>query len=190
MTGARAQPDGGDLSAPQAVPSRKQPVHLGADVWREARHFYEEEGCGAEELGRRFGVTRQTVERRIRLEGWVRQSHLRELMERGDTRGLARMVARLIAAFDAQIRAVEAQFTGGDETGLAPDPASVERNARTLGSLAKTLDILIELRGGLSDNGTQAERDADGLRRELEKRLERLCREAPASAVPGRTGAG
>jgi hypothetical protein len=190
MTGASGQPDGQALSGARAVPARKQPVHLGTDAWREARHLYEEGGCGAEELGQRFGVTRQTVERRIRVEGWVRQGHLRELMEKGDTRGLARMVARLIAAFEAQIRAVEAQFLGGDAVEIATDPASVERNARTLGSLAKTLDILIELRGGLSGSETQAERDADGLRRELEKRLERLCREAPAAAVPGGTRPG
>lgn len=220
MTGSEGQPDGAKVPAPgpptggaaktsgaktfgaekasagkpavqQKAPARKRPLHLSSDVWREVRRLYEYEGCGPGELAGRFGVAPPTVIRRIRAEGWVRQEQLRALMERGDTRGLARMVARLIAAFEAQVRAVEAQFEddadgGGPARAPAFDPAAVERNARTLGSLAKTLDILIELRGGLSTDDDGAERDADALRRDLETRLERLCREAPAAAVPGR----
>ena len=214
MTGSDGQPDGANVPAPSLPtgpgtgspgpsrtraapakaakgPARRRHLHLTPDVWRQARHLYEDEGCKPDEIAERFGVTPPTVIRRIRVEGWVRQEHLRALMETGDTRGLARMVARLIAAFDAQVRAVEAQFhsgtgKGGQAEALASDPAVVERNARTLGSLAKTLDILLELRGGLSADDTRTERDADVVRRDLQKRLERLCREAPVAAVPGR----
>lgn len=193
MSGTRQEPDGQGAAAPGPGPARKQPLHLTPDVWREARHLYEDEGRGAVELAERFGVTRATVVRRARIEGWVRHEHLRALMQSADTRGLARMVARLISAFEAQVRAVEAQFqdaAGGDAAAQGFDPVAVERNARTLGSLAKTLDILIELRGGLSPDEPEAERDADVLRRDLEKRLERLCREAPVAAVPGRPRSG
>ncbi|WP_428700359.1 hypothetical protein [Stappia sp.] len=193
MSGTRQEPDGQGAAAPGPGPARKQHLRLAPEVWRQARHLYEDEGRGSAELAERFGVTRATVERRVRAEGWVRQEQLRALMESGDTRGLARMVARLIAAFEAQVRAVEAQFqdeAGNDGMASALDAAAVERNARTLGSLAKTLDILIELRSGLSTDDDGAERDADALRRDLEKRLERLCREAPVAAVPGRPRSG
>lgn len=171
--GAASAPKGrGDASA------RKQPVHLGPDVWRRARGLHEDEGLGAAEIAERFGVKRSTVERRMRLEGWLRRTDIHEVMRAGDMRGLARMVARLITAFDAQIRAVEAQFGAEGGSAALADPAAVERNARTLGSLAKTLDILIELRGGLAAGDPQETRDAEAMRRELERRLSRLCREA------------
>lgn len=193
MSGTRQDPDGQGAAAPGSGPARKQHLRLTPDVWRQVRHLYEDEGRGSAELAERFGVTRATVERRVRAESWVRQEQLRALMESGDTRGLARMVARLIAAFEAQVRAVEVQFQdAAGHDGMAPafDPAAVERNARTLGSLAKTLDILIELRGGLSTEDEGAERDADVLRRDLEKRLERLCRKTPVAAIPSRPRSG
>jgi hypothetical protein len=194
--------DGPDAVAPGRTPPdaplrkrgrRKQPVHLSAPAWKAARLLYEDGAADFDAIAEKVGVTRATVIRRAKTEGWVRQGDLRDLIDSGDARGLTRMVARLTAAFEAQIRAVELQFRkvreGAENMTEIADAASVERNARTLGSLAKTLDILIELRSGLSGLEPQ-ERDEDALRRELAQRLDRLRRSGPAAGVPGGTRPG
>jgi len=165
--------------------ARKRPVHLTPDLWQAARALYETEDVGVEEIARRMDVTAATITRRVRRDGWVRAGRLRDLMDAGDTRGLARMVARLAQVFEHQIAAIETQLQAarGTEAGADTRAGTLERNARTLGSLAKTLDVLIELRAGVAELAPSGE-DEDALRRELAQRLDRLCRQGKAAGLP------
>ncbi|WP_093805206.1 hypothetical protein [Stappia sp. ES.058] len=172
--------------------ARKRPVHLSADGWRIARSLYENDGLEFDAIARRMNVTVPTVTRHARDEAWLRAATVRDLIEAGDTPGLARMVSRLAKAFEHQISAIETQFrtvsTAGDG-GARSDGGTLERNARTLGSLAKTLDVLIELRSGVASLDPTGG-DEDALRRELAERLDRLCRRGAAAGVSGKPGPG
>ncbi|WP_029059829.1 hypothetical protein [Stappia stellulata] len=168
--------------------ARKRPVHLSADGWRIARSLYENDGLDFDAIARRLDVTAATVTRHAREEGWLRAASVRDLIEAGDTPGLARMVARLSKAFEHQISAIETQFrVAAGEGGATADGGTLERNARTLGSLAKTLDVLIELRSGVASLDPTGG-DEDALRRELAERLDRLCRRGAAAGISGKAG--
>ena len=51
---------------------------LSADQWERARADYEVRGLGMGEIGRRYGVTKQAVAKKIKTEGWVqgKSSHI------------------------------------------------------------------------------------------------------------------
>ncbi|MBA4610914.1 hypothetical protein H1W37_04575 [Stappia taiwanensis] len=164
-------------------------MHLTAEGWAAARRLFEQDQLHVAVIAEMMEVTQATVARRARADGWVRHGAVRDLIEAGDTRGVARMVARLTRAFEIQIAAVESQLRGEAAAGAAlkggEAAGHVERNARTLGSLAKTLDILIELRAGIKDLEPSG-KDEDALRQELADRLDRLCRQGRAAGVSGR----
>jgi hypothetical protein len=180
----------GAASRPRRRRARKRPVHLSADGWRIARSLYENDGLEFDAIARRMNVTVLTVTRHARDEAWLRAASVRDLIEAGDTPGLARMVSRLAKAFEHQISAIETQFRAvptDSEGGARADGGALERNARTLGSLAKTLDVLIELRSGVASLDPTGG-DEDALRRELAERLDRLCRRGAAAGVSGTAG--
>ena len=175
-------------SRPRRRRARKRPVHLSADGWRIARSLYENDGLEFDAIARRMNVTVPTVARHARDEAWLRAASVRDLIEAGDTPGLARMVARLAKAFEHQISVIETQFRAAAGKGEArADGGTLERNARTLGSLAKTLDVLIELRSGVASLDPTGGNE-DALRRELAERLDRLCRRGAAAGVSGTAG--
>lgn len=170
-----------------ASPDRKAPVHLGVEAWAEARQLYESGALDADGVVKRFCVAKSTVLRHIQAEGWVRSGDVRGLIAAGDTQGLACLVGRLAEAFERQVEAIELEI--GRARALKLDRAEAsqlaERNARTLGILARTLDVLVELRSGVREMDP-AGRDEDALRHELAQRLDRLCGEG---AIAGFSGA-
>lgn len=174
-----------------ASPDRKVPVHLGVEAWAEARQLYESGALDADGVVKRFCVAKSTVLRHIQAEGWVRSGDVRGLIAAGDTQGLACLVGRLAEAFERQVEAIELEI--GRARALKLDRAEAsqlaERNARTLGSLARTLDVLIDLRGGVRELDP-AGRDEDALRHELAQRLDRLCGEGAVAGLPGAADGG
>ncbi len=175
-----------------------------ADAWAAARRAYELEGVAKTEIARRLGVSARTVGRRAQRGGWIAHAEVLELARSQDGSGLIRLVGRLYRAFEAEIARLERRAgiggaeaaTGSQEKptgagaqasaeGAASGPApDSERTARTLASLAKTLDTLIALKGVLPD--IAAERvENDVLRAELEGRLARLGAAGAAADLPG-----
>ena len=79
------------------------------------------------------------------------------------------LVDRLFVAFEQQLADLEARLAGADAVPGEPD-------ARTLGAMARTLETLFELdRAAREEGGGAAEDDdADALRAEIARRLERL----------------
>lgn len=177
--------------ADAAAPDRKAPVHLGVEAWAEARQLYESGALDADGVVKRFCVAKSTVLRHIQAEGWVRSGDVRGLIAAGDTQGLACLVGRLAEAFERQVEAIELEI--GRARALKLDRAEAsqlaERNARTLGSLARTLDVLIDLRGGVRELDP-AGRDEDALRHELAQRLDRLCGEGAVAGLSGAADGG
>lgn len=187
-----AHPDAADAKpkkppTPDAASSdRKVPVHLGAEAWAEARQLYESGALDADGVVKRFCVAKSTVLRHIQAEGWVRSGDVRGLIAAGDTQGLACLVGRLAEAFERQVEAIELEIGRARALKLDRTEASqlAERNARTLGILARTLDVLVELRSGVRELDP-AGRDEDALRHELAQRLDRLCGEGAAAGLSG-----
>lgn len=177
--------------ADAASPDRKVPVHLGVEAWAQARQLYESGALDADGVVKRFCVAKSTVLRHIQAEGWVRSGDVRGLIAAGDTQGLACLVGRLAEAFERQVEAIELEI--GRARALKLDRAEAsqlaERNARTLGSLARTLDVLIDLRGGVRELDPSG-RDEDALRHELAQRLDRLCGEGAVAGLPGAADGG
>lgn len=178
-------------SADAASPDRKVPVHLGVEAWAEARQLYESGALDADGVVKRFCVAKSTVLRHIQADGWVRSGDVRGLIAAGDTQGLACLVGRLAEAFERQVEAIELEIGRARALKLDRTEASqlAERNARTLGILARTLDVLVELRGGVREMDP-AGRDEDALRHELARRLDRLCGEGAAAGLPGAADGG
>ncbi|WP_249695646.1 hypothetical protein [Stappia sp. WLB 29] len=174
-----------------ASPDRKAPVHLGVEAWAEARQLYESGALDADGVVKRFCVAKSTVLRHIQAEGWVRSGDVRGLIAAGDTQGLACLVGRLAEAFERQVEAIELEI--GRSRALKLDRAEAsqlaERNARTLGILARTLDVLVELRSGVRELDP-AGRDEDALRHELAQRLDRLCGEGAVAGLSGAADGG
>ena len=166
-------------------------MHLGVEAWAEARQLYESGALDADGVVKRFCVAKSTVLRHIQAEGWVRSGDVRGLIAAGDTQGLACLVGRLAEAFERQVEAIELEI--GRARALKLDRAEAsqlaERNARTLGSLARTLDVLIDLRGGVRELDP-AGRDEDALRHELAQRLDRLCGKGAVAGLPGAADGG
>lgn len=178
-------------TSPTPSADRKAPVHLGPEAWAEARQLYESGALDVDGVVKRFCVAKSTVLRHIQAEGWVRSGDVRGLIAAGDTQGLACLVGRLAEAFERQVEAIELEIGRARALKLDRTEASqlAERNARTLGILARTLDVLVELRGGVREMDP-AGRDEDALRHELARRLDRLCGEGAAAGLPGAADGG
>ncbi|SHO66220.1 hypothetical protein SAMN02745172_02875 [Pseudoxanthobacter soli DSM 19599] len=138
-----------------------------------ARGLYEGDGILIGDIAEAMGVTPSTVRRWARLGGWQRGERPIPRRRKADAetdtdRGA--MVRRLMLAFARQVAEVEARL------GPAGKPAG-ERDARTLGVLAKTLETLIELdraaRAG-DGGGDEAGKDADAVREDIARRIDRL----------------
>ena len=149
-----------------------------------------------------FGTSRWTLANRAAKEGWVRQVRTKSLRPGRKPRPpgvppparpnaqqvrARRIMARLFRALDEKMRALEERIARArDEDAPPPSAADVERDARTLSSLARLYAKLVELDdrareqdGGPKGSETDAARsealpDADRLRRDLALRLQRL----------------
>ncbi|NRG19401.1 hypothetical protein HPQ64_17040 [Rhizobiales bacterium] len=155
----------------------------GPVAWDEARRDHETNGVSFNEIADRLGVTRKAVAQRARDDGWLAGSDARAILIAGDPRRMRQLVNRLYRAFDVEIGRLEKRL--GLNAGEAPpEPvegvdavSEAEKTARTLSSLARTLDTLIELRSSLPEAEEDSGKGADDLRQELAERLERIRRD-------------
>jgi hypothetical protein len=143
---------------------------LDRETWDRVRRLYEETPATLEAIGAEVGVSATAICRRAQNEGWIRSARVRrrpkwapQLPRR------AELIARLYRAFEKQIAEVESRFgrPGADEG---------EQDARTLGTLARTLEKLIELdRERTEDRDKEEPADLARLRQTLTDRLRRLA---------------
>ncbi|AXS39953.1 hypothetical protein [Breoghania sp. L-A4] len=145
-----------------------------SELWAEARRLFEVEGQDVAVIAEMLDVHPTTVYGRARQEQWSRPLNYRgkrPLTGVGTARR-RRMTARLFAAFERQVRDMEARLAGLD--GREAD----DRDARTLATLAQTLDRLVGLDASINapDDGEAPddEPDIDAFRRDLARRLEAI----------------
>lgn len=140
--------------------------------WVEIRAAYEGSELAVGAIARAYGLNPDRIWRRARREAWATR--------RGPSKGRraqaapvdrATLVARLFRAVERQIAEVERRFDG------AAPPSLEEKDARTLGALARTLELLIGLEKQAGrDADDEPEPDIDAFRLDLARRLESLRR--------------
>ena len=157
------------------------------------KHDFTYSGLSLDRIGDRHGTTAQTIRKYAREGDWVREVPTvplrpgRRPRPPGTPKPTAaqrrkqKLIARLLAALDKGLAQLEARMTLED--GAAPvSAADVERNARSMGKLTQLLQELVALdeearrAGGEGSQATEANEDADELRRVLALRLEQLNR--------------
>lgn len=162
-----------------------------ADRWRILRQLYESGVVTVEDIASVGGLSRSTINRHAKAEGWTRRSRR---LETGRRAALARAKAEAGQAADekrsaADIRRADALSSLWQalarqiavierHAGEKPhDQQREERDARTLSTLVRALEKLAELdRRGAQRTGQRPARDVSALRRELGERLDRLER--------------
>ncbi len=170
--------------------------------WNEARGDFEAGRISLRALAARMGVARRTVTRRAEKDGWLSEPDARAILKAGDPHRVEHLVNRLYRAFDMEINRLEKRLGvgAGEDTAALSEKnekgdavAEAEKTARTLSSLARTLDTLIELRAALPPGQQEAEKDEDALRQELAARIQKFSadrRHAGVSGAGDRGGAG
>jgi hypothetical protein len=143
---------------------------LDRETWNRVRRLYEDTITTVSVIGAEVGVSDVTIHNRAKREGWVRHAEARksrQQLPRIPSR--AELIARLYRAFEKQIAEVESRFG-------QPSAEAGELDARTLGTLARTLEKLIELdRERTEDRDKEEPADLARLRQKLSDRLRRLA---------------
>ncbi|WP_334175008.1 hypothetical protein [Pseudoxanthobacter sp.] len=157
----------------RAVAAAPRRGRVSAAKRAEARVLFEGDGFALTDIAAAAGVTTATVLRWAKAAGWRRGAE-RPAAAGGAAAGgepaadRGALVGRLMQAFARQVSEVEARL--GSEGGAD------ERDARTLGVLAKTLETLIDLdRAAQGDRaGEEEAKNLDAVREEIARRLDRL----------------
>lgn len=137
--------------------------------WAEIRAAYTGSALAVGAIARAYGIGPDRIWRRARREGWPsRRGGDRDTAQRSEPLDRATLVARLFRAVERQIAEVERRFDG------ASPPSLEEKDARTLGALARTLELLIGLEKQAGRDAPEPEPDIDAFRRDLARRLESL----------------
>ncbi len=133
--------------------------------WSKIKQAYEESDMTVKALCEIYQISHSALYRRIDQEGWLVRKGRENLKGDGE-----RLIDRLYKAFEQQMNDFEAAFQA--------EEAISEKDARTLGTLARTLEKLIDLKNDQKETETlqDNEVDIDDLREELARRL-KLMRE-------------
>ena len=175
-----------DAALPGAsAPPRRRPP--GVIPWPEIRAAYEGSDTPLQLIAAAYGIGVTDIYPRAEREGWTLRRDRRALERKArqaagsaspppraaPPKGVdrSRLVERMFRAVERQIEEIEIRAAG-----RAGEPDA--RDARTLGALARTLDLLIGLektqRAETEGARREARGDIDELRRELARRIASL----------------
>lgn len=150
----------------------------GDPPWAEIRAAYEGSDLAVAAIARAYGIATDRIWRRARRDGWRKRRDAAGATRAEAPLDRSTLVARLFRAVERQIAEVERRFEGS-----AP-PSLEEKDARTLGALARTLELLIGLEKQAGRETAEPEGDIDEFRLDLARRLESL-RCADGGVDPG-----
>lgn len=184
--------EGGDRS--RAISARE--AWSGVD-WEAIKHAYIHGDKSLKRISDEFGSSQRTIGHRAKQNGWVRLTGTKRLARGRKARlpGTPRtprstadqlrrrnLARRLYLIIDAKLREIETRMHQA-ESGAAPQSAAdTERDMRNLNSVLTIYTKLVELdekakQAGSEKQGTVGSEDAEQLRRDLARRIERLNRE-------------
>lgn len=155
-------PEGGGSPPSDAAPP--------APPWGEIRAAYEGSDLAVTAIAQAYGLSADTIRGRARRSGWRRRRPRDAAGTHVEPIDRNLLVGRLFRAVERQIAEVERRFEGS-----AP-PSLEEKDARTLGALARTLELLIGLERRAGHDASEPEPDIDEFRLDLARRLESLRR--------------
>ena len=160
-----AEPSTAPAAPPAAAPSAAP-----APPWPEIRAAYEGSDLVVAAIAEAYGVSADAIHGRARRGGWHRRRRRDGPAASAEPLDRNLLIGRLFKAVERQIAEVERRFEGS-----AP-PNLEEKDARTLGALARTLELLIGLEKQAGRDGHEPEPDIDEFRLDLARRIESLRR--------------
>ncbi|KZL20971.1 hypothetical protein PsAD2_00963 [Pseudovibrio axinellae] len=158
---------------PQSADELARRIRVPVEVWAVVQRMVEEEAISIADIARQTGLPESTISTKIKREGWLRKWQLAHELARSQPDERKRLIARLYAAFEKQVGALEAKLkklSGAGEVGAG----EMDATAKALTSLAKTLDMLIDLQETHGID-TAKEVDDEQMRQQLSQRIESLC---------------
>ncbi len=163
---------------PDSAEEKALRLRVPNDVWVVVRRMVEEDPVSIAEIARRTGLPESTITSKVRREGWLRKWQLAQELASCQPEERKRLIARLYAAFEKQVSALEAKLRklAGDPQAI---PEEVDATAKALTSLAKTLDMLLELQQA-HGNDEGGEESDDHIRDKLSQRIASLCEQGQA----------
>ncbi len=166
--------------------------------WEAIKHAVLHSGLSYRRIAEKYGASEKTIANKAREEGWVRIVPLQRLPSgrkprppgapapkrpTADQIRRRRMIARLFAVLDAKLKEIEERMANrACEGGSPASAADTERDVRAFGQLMRIYAKLAALddaerdkTGDKEDNADlRTIEDADSLRREIARRIERL----------------
>jgi hypothetical protein len=181
------------------APQRAAPLAANTGIdWEAIKHAVLHSGLSYRRIAGKYGASEKTIANKARAEGWVRIVPLQRLPSgrkprppgvpapkrpTADRIRRRKMIARLFAVLDAKLREIEERMENTAGEGAGPTSAAdTERDVRAFGQLMRIYAKLAALddaerdkKGDKEDNADlRTIEDADSLRREIARRLERL----------------
>ncbi|MEM6850511.1 MAG: hypothetical protein AAF527_02235 [Pseudomonadota bacterium] len=163
--------------------------------WSEIRRVFETSKKPATEIARAFGVSARTVRGRAARENWRRPGEALRGAAPSKAATTPRNRAPKRSVYDVmetiltqELEAAEERLKEAIAAGEKLDIADRERNSRTLSNLVRTFDKVVEMKREILTNANAKEApetaaidqdmmesaNADDIRREIKRRLDRL----------------
>ncbi len=152
----------------------------GSGRWPEIHRAYIESSEPVSAICTRFGISTSSLYSRARVENWPRRQRAKRTARPTIVAGNVQndmLVARLYDTLCQQMKAIEVRLQSMPDIDDNNTTATAERDARTLSTLVRTLEKLIELQAGAAAGArtaddTRTDLDADRFRLEIIRRIE------------------
>lgn len=163
-------------AAPPGASARPRRRAPGSIPWSEIRAAYEGSDVPLHLVASAYGIGVTDIYPRAERDGWVLRRR-RWALERKARRSTSATPARIDRSdlVERMFKAVERQIEDIELRAADQDGEPDERDARTLGALARTLELLIGMETAeAAAKQNEGRGDIDQLRRELARRIEGL----------------
>ncbi|MGV1013483.1 MAG: hypothetical protein ACOYB4_00780 [Methyloceanibacter sp.] len=187
--------EGGDRSRMESAGEASSAVD-----WEAIEHEYIYGDKSLKRISDAFGSSPGTISARAKDGGWVRLVGTKRLprgrkarlpgaprtpRSTADQLRRRRLAQQLFKIIDAKLQEIETRMQQAEANAMPPSAADTERDVRSINSLMGLYAKVVELDEAAKQSGSDAEEeakseDAEQLRRDLARRLERLNREGNA----------
>lgn len=157
-----------------------------APDWAAIRDAYEDRKLKVSEIARTFGVSQQSIYRRIDGQDWERRHAGAAIAKRrAAIRRLSRLVSRELTALEAAANAAGPDAPLADRERLAKVAAGLVKLMESITALEAELE---RTRQAARNAGERSGEDDDTLRQRIAERILALCAERSVDAGAGKAG--